>query len=75
MVSHYFLFDPCDMKPKTYSLCSYLGDKEATEAALDRDGYFKTGDFGRKLGDEFFVDGRVSRDCKCYKMSQTYKTH
>ncbi|KAJ3498046.1 hypothetical protein NLG97_g1429 [Lecanicillium saksenae] len=40
----------------------YLADAEATKAAFDDDGYFKTGDIGRKCGDEYFVDGRVSRD-------------
>ncbi|KAJ6788589.1 hypothetical protein PWT90_05348 [Aphanocladium album] len=40
----------------------YLNDDEATKAAFDDEGYFKTGDMGRKWGDEYFVDGRVSRD-------------
>jgi hypothetical protein len=28
------------------------------------DGYFKTGDYGRKVGDEYVIEGRVKTDCK-----------
>lgn len=40
----------------------YLFDPEATMAALDKDGYFKTGDIARKEGNFYFILGRASID-------------
>ncbi|ETN40919.1 uncharacterized protein HMPREF1541_05199 [Cyphellophora europaea CBS 101466] len=40
----------------------YLFDREATEKSLDAEGYFKTGDIGRKDGDYYFILGRASVD-------------
>jgi len=40
----------------------YLFDPEATMAALDEDGYFKTGDIARKEGGYYFILGRASID-------------
>ena len=40
----------------------YLYDKEATTNALDKDGYFKTGDIARREGDHYFILGRASVD-------------
>jgi malonyl-CoA/methylmalonyl-CoA synthetase len=40
----------------------YLYDPEATAAAHDADGYFRTGDIARKEGKYFFIVGRASLD-------------
>ena len=50
----------------------YLSDKEATIAAFNNDGYFKTGDIARREGDFYFIEGRASSDILKsggYKMS------
>ncbi|RFU29333.1 hypothetical protein B7463_g7018, partial [Scytalidium lignicola] len=40
----------------------YLGDEETTEASFDNDGYFKTGDILRRVGDEYIIEGRATID-------------
>lgn len=40
----------------------YLHDHEATMKTLDDDGFFKTGDVGRREGDYYFILGRMSVD-------------
>ncbi|KAF2736448.1 acetyl-CoA synthetase-like protein [Polyplosphaeria fusca] len=40
----------------------YLYDPEATAAAHDSDGYFRTGDIARKEGKYYFIVGRASLD-------------
>lgn len=42
----------------------YHGDVEATQAAYDENGYYKTGDIGRREGPYFFISGRASIDSK-----------
>ena len=43
-------------------LSKYVFDPEATKAALDENGYFKTGDIARREGDFYFILGRESVD-------------
>ncbi|KAF4219339.1 hypothetical protein CNMCM8980_003070 [Aspergillus fumigatiaffinis] len=45
----------------------YLGDEAATRAAFDEEGYYKTGDFGRLVGDQYVIDGRSSTDFIRYR--------
>ncbi|EEP78949.1 predicted protein [Uncinocarpus reesii 1704] len=40
----------------------YVDDETATRAAIDNEGFFKTGDYARRVGDRYFLDGRVSCD-------------
>ena len=40
----------------------YLADEEATRAAIDENGYYKTGDIARREGDFYFISGRASID-------------
>lgn len=40
----------------------YLFDDKATAAAHDEDGYFRTGDIGRKEGKYYYIVGRASLD-------------
>ncbi|PIB02215.1 Malonate--CoA ligase [Cercospora beticola] len=40
----------------------FLFDAEATKAAHDADGYYKTGDIARREGDYYFILGRASVD-------------
>lgn len=43
--------------------CSrYIFDDEATAAAHDENGYFKTGDIARREGKYYFILGRASQD-------------
>jgi malonyl-CoA/methylmalonyl-CoA synthetase len=42
----------------------YHQDPEATQAAYNKDGYYKTGDIGRRQGPYFFISGRASIDSK-----------
>lgn len=41
----------------------YLDDEEATKRAFDNEGYFRTGDLLRRIGDEYVFEGRASIDC------------
>ncbi|KAJ5903493.1 hypothetical protein N7504_005876 [Penicillium tannophilum] len=40
----------------------YLDDEEATKRAFDEEGYFRTGDILRRVGDQYVFEGRVSTD-------------
>jgi malonyl-CoA/methylmalonyl-CoA synthetase len=46
----------------TYSR-RYLNDPVATKQAFTTDGFYRTGDCGHKVGDDYVFDGRVSSDC------------
>lgn len=39
-------------------MMGYYKDEEATAAAFTEDGYFKTGDYGKLVGDVIFITGR-----------------
>jgi len=43
-------------------ISKYLSDPQATLAAFDGEGYFKTGDVARREGDWYFIEGRASTD-------------
>ncbi|GAB7341285.1 hypothetical protein MBLNU457_7557t1 [Dothideomycetes sp. NU457] len=45
-----------------YMFSKYLYDEDATAAAHDENGFFKTGDICRKEGNFFFIIGRASLD-------------
>ncbi|OAG42562.1 hypothetical protein AYO21_03147 [Fonsecaea monophora] len=50
----------------------YLSDEQATRDAHDSDGFYKTGDIGRREGEYYFILGRASVDilkCGGYKIS------
>lgn len=46
------------------NLSSYLGDEAKTKESMTADGFFKTSDYARRVGDEYVMEGRVSTDCK-----------
>ena len=39
-------------------MLGYYKDEEATSAAMTEDGYFRTGDYGKLVGDVLFITGR-----------------
>ncbi|ESU16012.1 hypothetical protein SNK03_009942 [Fusarium graminearum] len=41
----------------------YLGDEAKTKESMTADGFFKTSDYARRVGDEYVMEGRVSTDC------------
>ncbi|KAK2855710.1 hypothetical protein FQN49_004921 [Arthroderma sp. PD_2] len=45
-----------------WMLIRYIGNEEATKAAFDKDGYYKTGDIGKLVGDEYVYEGRANDD-------------
>jgi malonyl-CoA/methylmalonyl-CoA synthetase len=45
-----------------YMFSRYASDPEATKAAHDENGYFKTGDIARRVGRWYFIMGRASID-------------
>ncbi|KAK5077980.1 hypothetical protein LTR51_000164 [Lithohypha guttulata] len=45
-----------------YMFSKYIHDPEATKAAFDAEGYFKSGDMAFKKGNDFFITGRASVD-------------
>jgi acyl-CoA synthetase (AMP-forming)/AMP-acid ligase II len=42
----------------------YLFNPRATADAFDENGYYKTGDIGRREGEYYFIMGRASVDSK-----------
>lgn len=42
---------------------SYIGNEAATKAAFDEEGFFKTGDLGRRIRNQYFFEGRATCDC------------
>ncbi|KAJ5523573.1 acetyl-CoA synthetase-like protein [Penicillium frequentans] len=40
----------------------YMGDEEATKSAFDNEGFYKTGDIVRQVGNQYFYEGRASCD-------------
>lgn len=42
----------------------YLGDDDATQRAFDEEGYYRTGDILRQVGEEYVFEGRASIDCE-----------
>lgn len=42
----------------------YLGDDDATQRAFDEEGYYRTGDILRQVGEEYVFEGRASADCR-----------
>ncbi|KAJ5525144.1 AMP-dependent synthetase/ligase [Penicillium frequentans] len=46
----------------------YLGDEEATKAAFDEEGFFRTGDIFRRVGNKYFFQGRASSDWIRYSL-------
>jgi malonyl-CoA/methylmalonyl-CoA synthetase len=49
-------------KGNLIAIYRYLDNDEATAAAHDENGYFKTGDIGRREGHMYFITGRASVD-------------
>jgi len=45
-----------------YMFSKYIHDPEATKAAFDEDGYFKSGDMAIRKGKHYFITGRASVD-------------
>ncbi|KAE8357698.1 hypothetical protein BDV27DRAFT_164283 [Aspergillus caelatus] len=41
---------------------TYLNNEAATQAAFNKDGFYRTGDLAHMEGDEFIFDGRASSD-------------
>lgn len=54
------------MNTNNAALNSYLGDNNATQAAFDDEGYFKTGDLGKFEDGEYIFAGRANTDCELY---------
>lgn len=48
-----------------YMFTKYLYDEEATHAAFDDEGYYKTGDIARREGQYYWILGRLSVDSAC----------
>jgi hypothetical protein len=42
----------------------YINDIDGTRKSLTDDGFFKTGDIAEKVGDRYFLKGRISVDSK-----------
>ncbi|KAL7940720.1 acyl-CoA synthetase-like protein [Trichoderma barbatum] len=40
----------------------YFDDKKATDACFDDQGFYKTGDCARRVGEDYYFDGRMSCD-------------
>ncbi|KAE8413977.1 hypothetical protein BDV36DRAFT_299488 [Aspergillus pseudocaelatus] len=40
----------------------YINDEAATKAAFDHEGFYKTGDYAERIGNDYFFKGRVSSD-------------
>jgi malonyl-CoA/methylmalonyl-CoA synthetase len=49
----------------------YAGDEEATRAAFDEEGYYKTGDLAEIRDGQYFFVGRANSDC-VYRLSSHY---
>jgi len=55
--------DEGEVRSRSYYMFSkYVNDPEATKAAFDDDGYFKSGDMAEKKGEYYFITGRASVD-------------
>ncbi|KAM3438750.1 hypothetical protein MY4824_003052 [Beauveria thailandica] len=48
-----------------WMMIKYIENEEATKAAFDDEGYYKTGDLGHVVGDKYVFEGRANDDCKC----------
>ncbi|KAF7585837.1 hypothetical protein BBP40_010035 [Aspergillus hancockii] len=46
----------------SFVFARYLGDDNATRNNFTSDGYFRTGDYGRHVDDEYVMEGRVATD-------------
>ena len=59
--------DEGEILVKTPGMCSrYHQNPHATLASFDENGYYKTGDKGRREGSYFFILGRASIDSELY---------
>jgi hypothetical protein len=47
---------------------SYLGNEEATRAAFDEEGYYRTGDMADLENGELLLHGRERDDCKYFQI-------
>jgi malonyl-CoA/methylmalonyl-CoA synthetase len=45
-----------------FMFSKYIFDEKATAAAFTPDGFYKTGDIGRREGDYYYILGRASVD-------------
>ncbi|KAI1177403.1 hypothetical protein F4777DRAFT_596605 [Nemania sp. FL0916] len=46
----------------SFVFSGYLGAKTTTQTCFTPDGFFKTGDYGRRVGNEYVIEGRVATD-------------
>ncbi|RFU75463.1 acyl- synthetase [Trichoderma arundinaceum] len=40
----------------------YMGDEQATSASFDENGFYKSGDCARRVGQDYYFEGRISCD-------------
>ncbi len=52
------------------NLQRYVYDIEATENALTKDGFFKTGDVAEKHGQNYYIKGRKSIDSELDRLGR-----
>ncbi|KAE8394397.1 hypothetical protein BDV23DRAFT_190022 [Aspergillus alliaceus] len=46
----------------SYLFAGYLGDERQTRAAFTPDGFYKTGDYGRRVRGQYIIEGRAAAD-------------